>query len=79
MPAGLAAVAVATCGLTFEGLVDVVVQVVDAQAVLEAGGVLLDAVGHHVDGDVAVVLLHLDRRRRRRRSHGIRQEEEESR
>ena len=66
MPSGLGGgVATATCGrsLTFQGLVDVVVQVVDAQAVLEAGGVFLDPVGHHVDGHVAVVLLHLERKR----------------
>lgn len=51
------------CALTFQRLIDVVVQVVDPQAVFEAGRVFLDAIGHHVDGNVIVVLLHLTQQR----------------
>lgn len=47
------------CVVTFQCLVDVVVQVVDSQAVLETGWVFLDPVGHYVDRYVTVVLLHL--------------------
>lgn len=45
--------------VTFQRLVDVVVQVVDSEAVFEAGRVFLYPVGHHIDGYVAVVLPHL--------------------
>ena len=49
--------------LTFQSLVDVVVQVVDSQAVFEAGRVFLDPVSHHKHGHVTVVLLHLAQQR----------------
>jgi len=45
--------------LTFQRLVDVVVQIVDPQAVIEVGRVLLRPVSHHIDGHIAVVLPHL--------------------
>lgn len=54
------------CGLTFQGLVDVVVQVVDSQTVFEAGRVLLDPVSHHIDRDITVVLCHLTWQKARR-------------
>lgn len=47
------------CGLTFQRLVDVVIQVVNPQAVCEASLVLLDTVRHHIDRHSRVVLLHL--------------------
>ena len=50
---------VCVCGLTFQGLIDVVVQVVDSQTVFEVGRVLLDPVSHHIDRDITVVLPHL--------------------
>lgn len=46
-------------GLTFQRLVDVVIQVVNPQAVCEASLVLLDTVRHHIDRHSRVVLLHL--------------------
>lgn len=47
------------CSLTFQRLIDVVVQVVHSQAVFEAGGVLLNSISHHINGYITVVLPHL--------------------
>lgn len=45
--------------LTFQRLVDVVIQVVHPQAVFEVSWVFLCPVSHHIDGYVTVVLPHL--------------------
>lgn len=47
------------CSLTFQSLIDVVVQIVDSQAVFEAGRVLLDPISHHIDWYITVVLPYL--------------------
>lgn len=52
--------------LTFQCLVDVVIQVVHSQAVFEMSWVFLGPVSHHINGDMAVVLPHLQQQQETR-------------